>query len=382
MDSAVVRRQLRNVMSGSEPAATMHDVYVLFGVLLCNVKSKQGTSYNSDWFRNRVNDLVALFPGVSKPPPVPLYSESQAEALSALGKKWPHTVAQIVCTIVEGRFRGPMKRLQDYLRAQWRVAEIGAEPQPLEGATLEPPVPQEAVETPRPLNACWLAHLETTILNTTVVEEPRQEPGFNPVVLEYVRSIANATLQISDVDRPMPTAIASQKVLNSADKNGLVLQPVKLSSLDIRQQLNDLMADLDPAATMDDFNVLLGILLCNLSCRRGSDMNRGWYQSRANDLVRLFPDVSGEVSVRLYDEAQADAICAFAEQWPLTRAAIGSIILKGRFTGSMQRLQQYVSASWSFPGMEHAERTLECLVNRNPWVVDVIPGLKSKDLFS
>ncbi|KAL1472051.1 hypothetical protein MTO96_039575, partial [Rhipicephalus appendiculatus] len=111
----------------------------------------------------------------------------------------------------------------------------------------------------------------------------------------------------------------------------------------------------------------------------GSDVNRGWYQTRANDLVELFPDVSGELSLRLYDEALADAICAFAEQWPHTRAAICSIILKGTFKGPMQRLQEYVSASWSFAGIEHAERILEFLEIRYPWVVDVIPELQSKD---
>ncbi|KAH7964599.1 hypothetical protein HPB51_027167 [Rhipicephalus microplus] len=146
------------------------------------------------------------------------------------------------------------------------------------------------------------------------------------------------------------------QVLDSADKEGLVLEPLKLSKGELRQRLRDLMTDWYPPATMDDFYVLLGILLCNLSCRRGSDVNRGWYQTRAKDLVGLFPNVSGEVSVRLYDEAKADAICAFAERWPHTRAAVGSVILKGRFEGPMHRLQRYVSTSWSFAGMKHAER--------------------------
>ncbi|KAL1477232.1 hypothetical protein MTO96_017820 [Rhipicephalus appendiculatus] len=81
----VDRRQLRERMAGSEPVATMHDVYVSFGVLLCNVKSKEGTIFDQDWFRNRVKDLVGLFPAVSERPPVPFYSESQADAISALG---------------------------------------------------------------------------------------------------------------------------------------------------------------------------------------------------------------------------------------------------------------------------------------------------------
>ncbi|KAL3197797.1 hypothetical protein MRX96_044727 [Rhipicephalus microplus] len=116
-------------MTGPEPPATMDDVYVLFGVLLCNLHSEAGTIFNRDWFQNRINDLVQLFPGVSVPPAVPLYSESQAEALSAFGKQWPFTTTEILCTIIEGRFQGPMKRLQEYVCAQWRIAEIVREVQ-------------------------------------------------------------------------------------------------------------------------------------------------------------------------------------------------------------------------------------------------------------
>ncbi|KAH7976604.1 hypothetical protein HPB52_016958 [Rhipicephalus sanguineus] len=67
-------------------------------------------------------------------------------------------------------------------------------------------------------------------------------------------------------------------------------------------------------------------------------MNRGWFRNRVNDLVMLFPDISEELTVPLYDEAQADAICAFGEQWPQTRAAICSIILKGQFKPDLPRV--------------------------------------------
>lgn len=124
---------------------------------------------------------------------------------------------------------------------------------------------------------------------------------------------------------------SSHQVLNSADKDGVWLEQVKMSTVEMRQHLHVLTTDSEPSATTDDFYGVLGILLSNLSCRRGSDVNRGWFQNRVNDLVMLFPDISEELTVPLYDEAQADAICAFGEQWPHTRAAICSIILKGHF---------------------------------------------------
>ncbi|KAH7964609.1 hypothetical protein HPB51_027152 [Rhipicephalus microplus] len=72
-----------------------------------------------------------------------------------------------------------------------------------------------------------------------------------------------------------------EKVLDGADKDGLALEAVELSGAELRQRLSDLMIDWYPAVTMDDFYVLLGIQLCNLFCRRGSDVNCGWYQTRA-----------------------------------------------------------------------------------------------------
>ncbi|KAH7990009.1 hypothetical protein HPB51_026499 [Rhipicephalus microplus] len=129
IDRMVLSQQPWIRMTEPEPTSTMDDVYVLFGVLLCNLHSEAGTIFNRDWFQNRVSDLVQLFPGVSVPPAVPLYSESQADALSAFGKQWPSTTTEILCTIIEGRFQGPMKRLQEYVCAQWRIAEIVREVQ-------------------------------------------------------------------------------------------------------------------------------------------------------------------------------------------------------------------------------------------------------------
>ncbi|KAH8022267.1 hypothetical protein HPB51_023154 [Rhipicephalus microplus] len=105
IDRRVLSQQPWIRMTGPEPPATMDDVYVLFGVLLCNLHSEAGTIFNRDWFQSRVNDLVQLFPGVSVLPAVPPYSVSQADALSAFGKQWPFTTTEILCTIIEGRFQ-------------------------------------------------------------------------------------------------------------------------------------------------------------------------------------------------------------------------------------------------------------------------------------
>ncbi|KAL3197792.1 hypothetical protein MRX96_044722 [Rhipicephalus microplus] len=105
IDRMVLSHQPWMRITGPEPPATMDDVYVLFGALLCNLHSEAGTIFNRDWFQNRVNDLVQLFPGVSVRQAVPLYSESQADALSAFGKQWPFTTTEILCIIIEGRFQ-------------------------------------------------------------------------------------------------------------------------------------------------------------------------------------------------------------------------------------------------------------------------------------
>ncbi|KAH7947917.1 hypothetical protein HPB52_016812 [Rhipicephalus sanguineus] len=69
-----------------------------------------------------------------------------------------------------------------------------------------------------------------------------------------------------------------QKVLNSADKDGVWLEQVRVTTVEMRQQLHDLMPDSEPTVTMDDLHVVLGMLLCSLSCTQGSDMNHGWLQ--------------------------------------------------------------------------------------------------------
>ncbi|KAL1416531.1 hypothetical protein MTO96_027894 [Rhipicephalus appendiculatus] len=426
--NTVVAWNLQNVRTGSHSVATMHDVYVLFGVLLCNMNCKEGTIFDRDWFQGRVNDLVALFPAVSNPPPVPLYSESQADALSALRKQSFYTAAHIVWTIVGGRFQGPLKRLQEYVCEQWGIlAIIGAETQLSKSATSEHPVLQEAEQISRPSKSLFSAPQQQAISKTLLAQQPGQGASSNPAVEEQrqedVTIIATTMPQSWDAGRFVPTRMASQKmyvfpprgeftpnwirlvtrsrdpgtavpcllgfvelvcgtyfqeVLNSADKDGVLLEQVTVNSV---EQLQDFTSESGPAATMDDFYVLLGMLLCNLSCPHGSDMNHSWFKNRAKELVLLFPNISGEVPARLYDNAQADAVCAFGDQRPHTRAAICSIILKGRFMGPMRRLQQYVSEYWNFAGIEHVARILEFLIIRHPCVVDAIPELKCKDHF-
>ncbi|KAL3215097.1 hypothetical protein MRX96_034241 [Rhipicephalus microplus] len=436
IDSMVGSRDLHIGMAGSERAATIDDEYVLFGVLLCNLNSKTRTIFNQDWFRDRANDLVALFPEVSIPPPVPLYSESQADALAAFGKQWPHTTAHIIRIIIEGHFSGPLKRLQGYVCAQWSTAVVietgpvstpenpkniqvqeanqpGANgrlcrEQPLkdtasevatvlqgpDAADYETPAMQGALQTTKTEDPLLSAPHEPTLPQNSVVQEPRQQYRSDPAVDGPHRDVTpRATLMWVTFDLrtfmftsmpgqavfvfPSPQEIDPnwirlvtrnsdphtivayllgliemvckadfQRILNAAAKEGLKLEQVRLSRRDIRLDLNGLLTDSEPAPTKDDFHVLLAVLLCILCGPRGIDMNRRWYQTHAKDLVEIFPEVSGEVTVPLWHEAQADAICAFGDKWPCTRAAIRSIILKGTFTGAMQRLQRYASSSW------------------------------------
>ncbi|KAH7984972.1 hypothetical protein HPB51_026890 [Rhipicephalus microplus] len=63
IDRTVLSQQPWIRMTDPEPTSTMDDVYVLFGVLLCNLHSEAGTIFNRDWFQNRVNEFVQLFPG-------------------------------------------------------------------------------------------------------------------------------------------------------------------------------------------------------------------------------------------------------------------------------------------------------------------------------
>ncbi|KAH7942686.1 hypothetical protein HPB51_028633 [Rhipicephalus microplus] len=122
VSGAFVRRQLRALRADSEPRATMDDLYVLLGVLLCNLPRARGSNQNRDWFQNRVNDLVRLFPGVSEPPPVPLYGEEQADAVSNFGERWPRTRAALCRALLRSRLEGPMRLVQKYVSMRWRFA--------------------------------------------------------------------------------------------------------------------------------------------------------------------------------------------------------------------------------------------------------------------
>ncbi|XP_075744471.1 uncharacterized protein LOC142803244 [Rhipicephalus microplus] len=434
IDSMVGSRDLHIGMAGSERAATIDDEYVLFGVLLCNLNSK--TIFNQDWFRDRANDLVALFPEVSIPPPVPLYSESQADALAAFEKQWPHTTAHIIRIIIEGHFSGPLKRLQGYVCAQWSTAVVietgpvstpehpkniqvqeanqpeatgllfqeqplkdtasvvATVPQAPDAAHYEAPAAQSALQTTETKKPFLSAPQEPALPHNFVVQQPRQHYDSDPTIDGPHREVLPiATVVFVNLDLrtfkwtsmpgqavfvfPSPqdidpnwirlvtrnsdphTIIAYllgliervgnadfQRIVNAAAKEGLKLEQVRLSRRDIRLDLNGLLTDSEPAPTKDDFHVLLAILLCILSGPRGIDMNRRWYQTHVKDLMEIFPEVSAEVTVPLWHKAQADAICAFGDRWPCTRAAIRSIILKRTFTGAMQRLQRYASSSW------------------------------------
>ncbi|KAH7986129.1 hypothetical protein HPB52_025189 [Rhipicephalus sanguineus] len=86
---ALLRQHLRELMTTDEPHATMDDFYLLLTVMLCNLSRVRGSNLNREWFQNRANDLVALFPTVSGPPPVPLYCEAQADAIPTLASSGP-----------------------------------------------------------------------------------------------------------------------------------------------------------------------------------------------------------------------------------------------------------------------------------------------------
>ncbi|XP_070379991.1 uncharacterized protein [Dermacentor albipictus] len=168
-----------------------------------------------------------------------------------------------------------------------------------------------------------------------------------------------------------------EQVVRASDLDGVWLDEVHVSGAFVRRQLRALRAD-PPPATMDDFHVLLSVLLCNLPRARGSNLNRDWFQHRIDDLVALFPAVSEPPPVPLYGAEQADAVSSFGEQWPHTRAALCNALLKGRFEGPMQQVQEYVSVGWRFAGMKHVHLILEFLKGRNSWVLDIIPELRAK----
>ncbi|KAH6942323.1 hypothetical protein HPB50_003909 [Hyalomma asiaticum] len=169
-----------------------------------------------------------------------------------------------------------------------------------------------------------------------------------------------------------------EQVVRASDIDGVWLDEVHVSGAFVRRQLRALHADTEPAATMDDFYVLLSVLLCNLPRARGSNLKPDWFQNRINDLVEMFPGVSGPPAVPLYGEEQADAVSRFGEQWPHTRAALCHALLRSRFEGPMEKVQEYVSVGWRFAGMKHVHLILEFLRGRNSWVLDVIPELRAK----
>ncbi|KAL1415047.1 hypothetical protein MTO96_006995 [Rhipicephalus appendiculatus] len=168
-----------------------------------------------------------------------------------------------------------------------------------------------------------------------------------------------------------------EKVLRASHEDGVCLEEVQVNSAFVRQHLCELMTTAEPDATMDDFYLLLSVMLCNLPRARGSNLGRGWFQSRVNDLLTLFPAVSGPPPVPLYGEAQADAISTFGEQWPYTRAALCSAVLKNHFEGPMRQVQEYMTVGWRFAGMKHVHLILEFLSGDNSWVLDIIPELRA-----
>ncbi|KAH8021070.1 hypothetical protein HPB51_012354 [Rhipicephalus microplus] len=165
IDRMVLSQQPWIRMTEPEPTATMDDVYVLFCVLLCNLHSKAGTIFNRDWFENRVNDLVRLFPGVSVPPAVPLYSESQADAVSAVWKtvalhhnrdplhdhRRPFPVENCRDRSDSTSQRGLILVEFNWLRIQCNRLQVTAPmvpavPQPLDAATDEVPAVQDTLQ--------------------------------------------------------------------------------------------------------------------------------------------------------------------------------------------------------------------------------------------
>ncbi|KAK8788386.1 hypothetical protein V5799_021837, partial [Amblyomma americanum] len=129
---------------------------------------------------------------------------------------------------------------------------------------------------------------------------------------------------------------------------------------------------------MDDFYLLLSLMLCNLPRGWGSKLGTDWFQNHVNDLLEFFPNVSEPPRVPLYSEKQADAISRFGEQWPHTRAALCSTLLKTRFQGPMQQVQEYVFVGWRFAGMKHVYLILEFLGGRNSCVLDVTPEQRAR----
>ncbi|XP_064480051.1 uncharacterized protein LOC135393574 [Ornithodoros turicata] len=170
------------------------------------------------------------------------------------------------------------------------------------------------------------------------------------------------------------------QVLQACDRDGLWLDEVAVTEEFLDRELACL--ELAPSyiqPNMDDFYLLFTVMLCNLPRVKGSNLNRDWFQNRANDLVDVFKNCSKPPKVPLYDVAQADAIARFGEAWPHTRAAICNAILKTRYEGRMQDLKEYVAVGWRFAGMKHIHLILEFLAGKNSWVLDVIPELRPRN---
>ncbi|KAL1477176.1 hypothetical protein MTO96_035956 [Rhipicephalus appendiculatus] len=237
----VVSRQLCMRMTGSEPAATMDDVYVLFGVLLCNMNSPG---------RHHLRPGLVQEPG-------------------------PNEATAGVClrAVAHSRDdRGGTTSLGEH-----HIPSI-----PHYNRLRTPPDPR--------LFNCQRPR-EPAIPDTPVVQDTRQEPRSNPTVkgqCEDVTSTAATTPQTWDVGTSMPTAIANQKVFVflefdpnwirlvtrsidpdtavtcllgfvelvcgadfqkvsvSARKDGLVLEQVKLNGAEVRQQFKDLLINFEP----------------------------------------------------------------------------------------------------------------------------------------
>ncbi|CAN8002241.1 unnamed protein product, partial [Ixodes hexagonus] len=168
-----------------------------------------------------------------------------------------------------------------------------------------------------------------------------------------------------------------RQLLEASERDGIWLVEVPVSPEYLRRKLRSLRpsgGEPDSRPTMDDFYLLLSVMLCNLPRVRGSNLSREWFQNRVNDLVQLFPEVSAPPRVPMYRADQADAIARFGEQWPHVRAALCRSLLNGRFDGPME----YVAVGWRFAGMKHVHLILEFLSGRNSWVLDVIPELRAR----
>ncbi|KAH7942682.1 hypothetical protein HPB51_028629 [Rhipicephalus microplus] len=152
----------------------------------------------------------------------------------------------------------------------------------------------------------------------------------------------------------------------------------RVSGASVRRQLRALSDDSEPAATMDDFHVLLGVLLRNLACVPGHPLRHYWFLMRVTELLKLFTGVSEPPPVPLYSQAQADAVSNFGQRWPHTRAALCRALLGSQFEGPMWQLQEYVTEGWRFAGMKHVYLILKFLGRRNSWALDVIPEVRAR----